>query len=57
MRVYHYNHTERTLLKDLAGDAGLASDAPSVFKDDRRYWYRFRNLMNYREGCSLIYWQ
>ena len=33
MRVYHYNHTERTLLKDLAGDAGLASDAPSVFKE------------------------
>ena len=33
MRIYHYNHTERTLLKDLAGDAGLASDAPSVFKE------------------------
>ena len=30
MRIYHYNHTERTLLRDLASDAGSLTDAPAV---------------------------
>ncbi len=37
MKIYHYNHTERTLLRDLTSDSASVSDAPSViaksFKD------------------------
>ena len=37
MKIYHYNHTERTLLRDLTSDSATVSDAPSViaksFKD------------------------
>jgi predicted RecB family nuclease len=39
MNIYHYNHTERTLLRDLASDADSLTDAPSViakaFKDSQ----------------------
>ncbi|MEG3586101.1 MAG: ribonuclease H-like domain-containing protein [Actinomycetota bacterium] len=33
MKIYHYNHTERTLLKDLTGDSTHPSNAISVISE------------------------